>query len=124
VSLLLDTHALLWWLGDTELTDLARQEIADPSNLVAVSAASIWEISIKASLGKLKIDVPVAPQVATGRFESLPISLDHAERAGGLPHQHRDPIDRMLVAQAQIEGLTIVTRDGAFESYDVTTMAC
>lgn len=124
MSLLLDTHTFLWWLGGDPMAEDVTAEIADPATLVAVSSASVWEISVKAALGKLRFSGSIADQVSASGFEPLPISLAHAERAGALPGRHRDPFDRMLVAQAQLERLTIVTRDSAFASYDVRVRAC
>ena len=120
MNLLLDTHVLLWWLaGAPQLSEATVEVIADPANLVAVSAASIWEISIKAALGKLRTDASIAEAVAEAGFEPLPIDFAHAEAAGALPDHHRDPFDRMLIAQAMIEGFVIVTRDPAFAAYGV-----
>jgi len=124
VNLLLDTHALLWWLADAPMTIEARTRIADPEALVAVSAASVWEISIKRALGRLRFEGSMAGHLTDGSFERLPISLEHAERAGALPSHHSDPFDRMLVAQAQAEQLTLVTRDPAFDAYDVAVLRC
>ncbi|HET6965016.1 MAG TPA: type II toxin-antitoxin system VapC family toxin [Acidimicrobiales bacterium] len=124
MSLLLDTHTFLWWLGGDPMAEDVTAEIADPATLVAVSSASVWEISVKAALGKLRFSGSIADQVSASGFEPLPISLAHAERAGALPGRHRDPFDRMLVAQAQLERLTIVTRDSGFASYDVRVRAC
>lgn len=123
-GLLLDTHALLWWLAGDQLDDHAAELIADPSTLVAVSAASIWEASIKASLGKLQLPGPLGPAVIDGGFEPLSVSFDHAALAGDLPPHHRDPFDRMLIAQAQVERLRLVTRDRAFEPYEVSVLRC
>jgi len=122
VRLLLDTHALLWWLADEGLTTEARDAIADPANLVAVSAASAWEISIKKALGKLAAPDDLEQQVQTGGFLPLPISIAHGVAAGQLPYHHEDPFDRMLIAQAHIEGLTIVTRDKRFDVYGVALL--
>jgi len=122
VRLLLDTHALLWWLADEGLTTEARDAIADPANLVAVSAASAWEISIKKALGKLAAPDDLEQQVQTGGFLPLPISIAHGVAAGQLPYHHEDPFDRMLIAQAHIEGLTIVTRDKRFDVYRVALL--
>jgi PIN domain nuclease of toxin-antitoxin system len=120
LNLLLDTHVLLWWLaGSDEIAEPAATAIADPGNLVAVSAASLWEIGIKRSLGTLRVDGDLLEAVVSSGFEPLPISLDHADAAGQLPHHHRDPFDRMLVAQAQSERLTVVTRDLAFAGYEI-----
>ncbi len=122
MRLLLDTHALLWWLADEGLTTEARDAIADPANLVAVSAASAWEISIKKALGKLAAPDDLEQQVQTGGFLPLPISIAHGVAAGQLPYHHEDPFDRMLIAQAHIEGLTIVTRDKRFDVYRVALL--
>ena len=122
MRLLLDTHALLWWLADEDLTAEARHAIADPANLVAVSAASAWEISIKKALGKLAAPDDLGEQVQAGDFLPLPVSIAHAVAAGQLDHHHEDPFDRMLIAQAFAEGLTIVTRDKRFEDYGVTLL--
>jgi PIN domain nuclease of toxin-antitoxin system len=123
VRLLLDTHALLWWLADAELTPQARDTIADPANTVAVSAVSAWEISIKKALGKLSAPDDLAHQVQASDFSPLPIEINHALAAGRLPRHHEDPFDRMLIAQAQIEQMTIVTRDKRFADYDVAVLA-
>jgi len=122
VRLLLDTHALLWWLADDGLTDPARDAIADPANLVMVSAASAWEISIKKALGKLQAPDDIERQVDDGGFTPLPISIAHGLDAGQLPRHHEDPFDRMLIAQAIAEGLTIVTHDKRFSQYAVPTL--
>jgi PIN domain nuclease of toxin-antitoxin system len=123
VRLLLDTHTLLWWLADEGLTAQAREAIADPANLVAVSAASAWEISIKKALGKLTAPDDLEQQVQAGGFVPLPIGIAHGIAAGQLPRHHEDPFDRMLIAQALAEGLTIVTRDKRFDEYNVPLLA-
>jgi PIN domain nuclease of toxin-antitoxin system len=123
VRLLLDTHALLWWLADEGLNPGARDAIADPANLVAVSAASAWEVSIKKELGKLAAPDDLEQQVQTGGFVALPISIAHGLAAGQLPPHHEDPFDRMLIAQAFAEGLTIVTRNKRFNDYGVALLA-
>ena len=116
--LLLDAQALLWWLSDdARLGEPARRSIADPANDVLVSAATIWEIEIKRHLGKLEAPAGLAETVELAGFGSLPITAADAERAAALPLHHRDPFDRMLVAQANRLDATIVTRDGAFEPY-------
>jgi PIN domain nuclease of toxin-antitoxin system len=122
VRLLLDTHALLWWLADAGLTDRARDAIADPGNLVMVSAASAWEISIKKTLGKLSAPDDLERQVDEGGFVALPISIAHGLAAGQLPRHHDDPFDRMLIAQALQEGLTIVTHNQRFSDYNVALL--
>jgi PIN domain nuclease of toxin-antitoxin system len=122
VSLLLDTHVVLWWLEGAHLTDAVIERIADPGELVVVSAASIWEASIKAALGKLDMPEALGDAVLEEGFEPLPVRFAHAEHAGRLPPHHRDPFDRMLVAQALAESLTIVTHDPAFGPYDVNLL--
>ena len=124
MSLLLDTHVLLWWFaGDPIDADVAAR-IADPGTLVGVSAATVWEIGVKRAVGKLRFEGSVVDEVERGGFELLSISAVHAEQAGGLPPHHRDPFDRMLVAQAQMERMTVVTRDPAFRPYEVDLMPC
>jgi PIN domain nuclease of toxin-antitoxin system len=123
LRLLLDTRALLWWLADEELTAEARALIADPENAVTVSAASAWEISIKQALGKLTAPDDLDQQILDSDFAPLPISIRHAMVAGRLPRHHDDPFDRMLIAQAQLEELTILTRDKRFGDYDVRVAA-
>lgn len=124
MRLLLDTHALLWWLaGDARrLSRRARAAIADEGNVVHVSAASAWEISTKQRLGKLDAGVLVGRftgTIADQAFVPLPISLDHAERAGSLPGTHRDPFDRMLIAQAQAENLVLVSNETVFDAFGI-----
>lgn len=116
--LLLDAHALLWWLSDdATLDDAARQSITDPSNEVIVSAATVWEIEIKRHLGKLEAPDRLVATIELAGFGSLPITAVDAERAAALPAHHRDPFDRMLVAQAARLDATIVSRDPAFAPY-------
>lgn len=121
---LLDTHAFLWWIsGDDRLSGRASQTIADGRNEIFVSAASIWEIAIKARLGRLIIPGDpgqfIGGQVVENAFRGLPIVAGHALRIWGLPDYHRDPFDRMLVAQAQVEGLALVSRDPDVARYEV-----
>lgn len=124
MRLLLDTHALLWALGDAdELEPTARSAIVDPENSVLVSAASAWEISIKKALGRLDAPDDLADQLAAAHFEPLAITIAHSLAAGALPRHHADPFDRMLAAQARLEGLTIVTRDENIPLYGVSTLA-
>ncbi len=123
MRLLLDTHALLWWLADENLSTQARDAIADPANLVMVSAATAWEISIKRALGKLAAPDDLEQQLHAGGFTALPISIAHGIAAGQLARHHEDAFDRMLIAQAIAEGLTIVTRDKRFEDYGVALLA-
>lgn len=122
MSFLLDTHILLWWLADEQISAEAAARIGDPETLVAVSAASVWEASIKAALGKLRVEGSLVEAIGSSGFESLAISLVHAERAGNLPPHHRDPFDRILIAQAELEGFTLITRDGSFQAYDVEVL--
>jgi PIN domain nuclease of toxin-antitoxin system len=123
LRLLLDTHVLLWWLADDRtLGQQARAAIAKPESEVAVSAASIWELSIKKALGKLIAPADLEAQIAAHRFSPLAITVLHALTAGSLPDHHRDPFDRMLVAQAQIEDMTLVTRDELLSNYGVATI--
>ena len=121
---LLDTHALLWWLtSDRSLSDPARKLLSRSGNAVVVSAASAWEIATKARLGKLPIPLDLVGGLARALeqegFESLPVSLDHGVRAGLLPGPHKDPFDRMLIAQAQAENVPIVSKDAVFDTYGV-----
>jgi PIN domain nuclease of toxin-antitoxin system len=127
MRLLLDTHALLWWFtDDRQLSTKARSAIADLGNDVLVSAASAWEIATKQRLGKLN-EVPQAAErfselVAADGFGHLPISYLHALRAGRYRFAHRDPFDRMLAAQGELESLVLVTRDPVFEEFPVQTL--
>lgn len=122
MSLLLDTHALLWWLAGEPIDGDARAAIADPSTLVAVSSATLWEIGIKQASGRLELDAALDEGLEP--FDPLPISWAHATAAAALPPHHRDPFDRMLVAQAQLEDLILVTRDPKMSAYDVAILAC
>lgn len=124
--LLLDTQVLLWWLGDDpSLGRKAKETIKDSSNEVYVSAATTWEISIKKALGKLQAPDDMDSIVEDERFLKLSISLYHGQMAGTLPPHHRDPFDRMLIAQALAEGLIIITSDVHFQKYGIRTMnAC
>ena len=118
--LLLDTQVLLWALEDSPVLGVStREAIVDPRNQIFVSAASVWEIAIKRALGKLRFNENVTETVEEAGFSALPVTLFHAEQAGALPPYHRDPFDRMLVAQAQAEGLAIVTQDANIPRYGV-----
>jgi PIN domain nuclease of toxin-antitoxin system len=124
VRLLLDTHAFLWWLdGDRRLSLKARRAIARETNTIVVSAASAWEITTKARIGKLpgalEVAADVAGCVAAQGFMPLDITLLHAQRAGNLSGDHRDPFDRMLIAQAQLEDVALVSDDDVFDRYGV-----
>ena len=118
--LLLDTHVLLWWLDDPSLIAAdARELIADPRRPVFVSAAAAWEITIKRQLGKLEAPDDLEDVLKRERFQHLPIAIRHAVAVAELPPIHADPFDRIQVAQARLEGLTIITRDGRIPRYDV-----
>lgn len=120
MRLLLDTHALLWWLADDpQLGAASRARIMDSANTVFVSAASAWEFEIKRATGKLEAPDELAATIDSNGFEPLPMMLAHAIRAGRLPPHHADPFDRMLIAQAQAEHLVIVTKGSAFAAYGV-----
>jgi len=118
VRLLLDTHVLIWWDEGAELRREADRAIRE-ADQVYVSAVSGWEIAIKAALGRLHPRRRVVDAVADSGFEELPVRLAHADALAGLPSHHRDPFDRMLVAQAKAERLTLVTRDRALGRYGV-----
>ncbi len=115
---ILDTHVLLWWLEDSpQLGNRCKEIISDQRNQIYVSAATTWEISIKMSLGKLEAPEDMDSVVEDEGFSKLPISLYHGQLAGHLPSIHRDPFDRMLVAQAQAEGLILITADENIVQY-------
>ena len=119
MSLLLDTHVILWWLtDDLTLSDEVKTRLDDEPD-VYVSPASLWEVTIKQSIGQLSEPTDVAEEIGYSGFRELPLTLHHAIAAGRLPLIHRDPFDRMLVAQAQCEGLTLVSRDPHVQRYDV-----
>jgi PIN domain nuclease of toxin-antitoxin system len=124
MRLLLDTHAFLWWVaGSRDLARKARSAVGSGRNECFVSIASGWEIAIKVSLGTLKIDGALdrflPEQLAANSFQPLPIELKHCARVAALPFHHRDPFDRLLVAQALEDGLAIVTADSVFTKYGV-----
>lgn len=121
MNLLVDTCTLVWWANGDKLSPAVSQVIEDPDNRVWVSAASIWEIGIKISLGKLTVRGDL-DTVVDEDFEHLPITFAHARRAAHLPRHHRDPFDRMLVAQAQAEDLTLASRDRRIKRYDVALL--
>jgi PIN domain nuclease of toxin-antitoxin system len=124
VRLLLDTHTLIWWLnGDSSLPASARKFVAAENNEIFVSAVSAWEIATKFRLGRLEAAADLATDFAgylsQQRFESLSITTEHGIRAGSLPGSHKDPFDRMLIAQAQIESLVLVSNDAQLDGYGV-----
>ena len=125
MRLLLDTHALLWWLaGDEQLSLKARKALADRRHEIVVSAASAWEVTTKHRLGKLPMAGPLAVdfdrEVRRQGFTALPISMVHAQVAGALPGFHRDPFDRVLIAQAREERLALVSNEAVFDEYGVS----
>jgi PIN domain nuclease of toxin-antitoxin system len=120
--LLVDTHVLLWWLaGDPSLSAGAEAEIADPENEPLVSVASLWEIAIKRSLGKLTAPDDLPARIVEQGFAWMQVAPEHAWAVRTLPLHHRDPFDRLLVAQATVEGLRVVTADPRFHAYGVET---
>jgi PIN domain nuclease of toxin-antitoxin system len=120
MKLLLDTHAFLWWdSNDAQLPKSLRAAIALPRNQVFVSAATVWEIAIKQASGKLIFGRTLGKAIEGHGFTALPITVEHAECAGELPQLHRDPFDRLLVAQAQLEGMVLATFDEQILRYQV-----
>jgi len=122
LRLLLDTHVFLWWIEDVPFERAALEAIANPDNDVLVSAASIWEAEIKVATGKLQLATDLIEELRTNAFGDVSVSARHGVAAARLPRHHGDPFDRMLVAQAQLEGLTIVTRDPVFDRYSVAVL--
>lgn len=118
MRILLDTHLILWWLMDSgELPAEARELLRNPENTVFVSAVSMWEIWLKESLGKLRLPADFADKLAAESFENLPLTGLQTRQIARLPWLHRDPFDRMLVAQAQVEGLQLLTADSTVGQY-------
>jgi PIN domain nuclease of toxin-antitoxin system len=123
MNLLVDTHVLLWWLDDNPaLSKEGRKAIADVNRVVVVSAAVIWEMRIKQTLGKLEIAEGFLDVIKQQGFEMLPITPEHAYAVGDLPTYHRDPFDRILIAQAKLDRLTIVTHDAVFKKYPISVL--
>ncbi|MBL0171750.1 MAG: type II toxin-antitoxin system VapC family toxin [Gemmatimonadaceae bacterium] len=122
MRVLLDTHVLIWWDAGQKLSAAALEAIQHADD-VYVSVASAWEIAIKASLGKISSKRSVSQATAECGFLELPVTFEHAELVATLPSIHRDPFDRMLVGQAIVEGLTVVTRDPAIRQYHVSVIA-
>jgi PIN domain nuclease of toxin-antitoxin system len=125
LRILLDTHAFLWFLsGDPKLSGHGRQLIEDPGNERLLSVASLWEIAIKISLGKLAVtgtfEEVFPPQIETNAIQILPIEASHLDVVSRLPFLHRDPFDRLIIAQAMVEGIPLLSRDPAFDEYAVT----
>ncbi len=120
MNLLLDTHALLWWLDDAaELTPDAKEAIGNPEQLVFVSAVSVWEIVIKEALGNLTVPKELPEVLDAQPFARLDMTVDHVFKVAELPMHHRDPFDRLLIAQCLVDGLTLVTHDADIAKYDV-----
>jgi PIN domain nuclease of toxin-antitoxin system len=123
LRLLLDTHIFIWWLTrERQLSPAAVAAIQDPDNEVFLSLATAWEIGIKKGINKLDAPDDLEEQMALHQFAALPITFAHARAVGLLPMLHRDPFDRMLVAQAQVEEMTILTRDPRIGRYEVSTI--
>ncbi len=123
MRVLIDTHIFLWW--DQQLRRLSRPlraAIEDEANEIVVSAATIWEIAIKRAIGKLRFDRPTVAAVLALGFEILPVAGAHAEHAGGLPPHHNDPFDRLIIAQAYLEGMVLGTQDRRMLPYGVATL--
>ena len=127
MRILLDTHVLLWWfLDEHAISSAGRDAISDEGNEIFVSAASVWEISIKYKTGKLRDAAPLMAHLENAvldeGFGGLPVTLRHGEVAGGLPLHHKDPFDRMLIAQAQAERLTLISNERLFDRYGVARL--
>jgi PIN domain nuclease of toxin-antitoxin system len=127
MQLILDTHTFLWFVWDeVNLSNTAKVLITNPTHQKFISTASYWEIAIKLSIGKLDLGEPyrafMRREIARNNFDLLSVSIDHAAAVSVLPFHHRDPFDRMLIAQAMVEDMPILIRDLAFESYPVTRL--
>jgi PIN domain nuclease of toxin-antitoxin system len=123
MKLLLDTHAFLWWLNDDKkLGPKARQAVEEPGNLVYVSVATAWEIALKRASGKLDAPGDIAEWIEQSAFSDLPIEVEHAVVSAELPKHHNDPFDRLVIAQAQLEDMTLVTHDDEIDEYDVAIL--
>jgi PIN domain nuclease of toxin-antitoxin system len=123
MRLLLDTHVILWWLSDDPTLGDDIKGVIDEEPDVFLSPATLWEVAIKQSIGKLPEPVDLVERIRDSELRELPIRFNHAIEAGRLPMVHRDPFDRMLVAQARCEGLTLVTRDAHIAKYDVHVLS-
>ena len=124
MNVLLDTHAFLWWvIDDSQLSNTAKATIADPSNIIYLSAVSAWEIIIKERTGKLSLPEPpetyIPSRLASNQFASLTVQMQHVLQIASLPDHHRDPFDRLLIAQSQIEQIPILTVDNMIGQYPV-----
>ncbi len=124
MNLILDTHIILWWMDDSDLLPKRyHRAISDINNICFVSAASIWEISIKSSIGKLDIPDNYMEVLFDQNFKELPISWQHTDRVRSLPMYHKDPFDRLLIAQAIVENLTLLSVDKIISEYNVDILA-
>jgi PIN domain nuclease of toxin-antitoxin system len=119
VRLLLDTHVFLWWSDDDRRLRSGVRDVILAADRICVSVASAWEVAIKSALGKLAVGVPFEQAIDINGFDKLVIDFRHAAAVTELPPHHGDPFDRMLIAQARVEGLTLVTHDRKFEPYPV-----
>jgi len=127
VNLLLDTHAFLWFIGgNASLSKKARALIEDETNRVFLSTASLWEIAIKISLGKLALSEPfevlIPEQLSSNGIDLLDLSISHTARIVTLPFHHRDPFDRLLAVQTQVEGMTLISKDEIFDAYAISRL--
>ncbi|MDO4224209.1 MAG: type II toxin-antitoxin system VapC family toxin [Acinetobacter sp.] len=124
MKLLLDTHAFIWFIHDSpKLSNLAKSLIVNPNNECFISLASIWEMSIKSSMGKLDIPLPIhdlyEQHIVGNDMELLPITIHHIEKVHELPFYHKDPFDRMIIAQSIVENMTIISCDSAYHDYPI-----
>lgn len=122
MRILLDSHVALWWLEDNDSLGERSRKVIEQADEAFFSAVTPWELGIKRELGKLTTPDGLADALVSGGFIPLGISVQHAERAPMLPLHHRDPFDRMLIAQAQLEALTLITADGSFDPYEVEVL--
>lgn len=122
MSLLLDTHVVLWWLADDPSLSAEIKDRLDHEPDIYVSSATVWEVTVKQAIGKLKEPADLPERIRNSGFRDLPVGSEHAIAAGRLPMIHRDPIDRMLIAQARCEDLTLVTRDSRCQQYEVAVL--
>ncbi len=127
MNVLLDTHAFLWWvIDDSRLSDTARATIANPDNIIHLSVVSAWEIIIKERTGKLSLPEPpetyIPSRLASNQFASLTVQMQHVLQVASLPNHHRDPFDRLLIAQSQTEQIPILTVDPVISLYSVNTI--
>ncbi len=123
MKILLDTHILLWWLNDdAALSPFERKVIADPDNIVYISSASLWEIIIKEQLGKVQVAGDLNATLSDEPFEKLAMTSEHVFEIRDLPNHHRDPFDRMLIAQAIVEGCTLISHDREISKYPATLL--